>query len=34
MPLEIAQNLSQQEYEKIKDQLPAGMTLSLFYVRI
>src|SRR5437762_1950866 len=34
MPLEIAQNLSQQEYEKIKDQLPAGMTLSPVYVRI
>src|SRR5712671_495235 len=25
MPLEIAQNLSQQEYEKIKNDLPAGM---------
>src|SRR6266700_5663626 len=34
MPLEIAQNLSQQEYEKIKDQLPAGMTLRPVYVRI
>ncbi len=34
MPLEIAQNLSQQEYEKIKDQLPAGVTLRPVYVRI
>src|SRR5437773_1267307 len=34
MPLEIAQNLSQQEYEKIKDQLPAGMTVRPVYVRI
>src|SRR5437867_8788732 len=34
MPLEIAQNLAQQEYEKIKDQLPAGMTLRPVYVRI
>src|SRR5437016_13685471 len=34
MPLEIAPNLSQQEYEKIKDQLPAGMTLRPVYVRI
>src|SRR5213596_2692708 len=34
MPLEIAQNLSQQEYEKIKDRLPAGMTLRPVYVRI
>src|SRR6266581_1892472 len=34
MPLEIAQNLSQQEYEKIKDQLPAGVTVRPVYVRI
>src|SRR5213596_2349473 len=34
MPLEIAQNLSQQEYEKIKDQLQPGMTLRPVYVRI
>ncbi len=34
MPLEIAQNLSQAEYEKIKDQLPAGVTVRPVYVRI
>src|SRR5437762_3332556 len=34
IPLEIAQNLSQQEYEKIKGQLPAGMMLRPVYVRI
>jgi penicillin-binding protein 2 len=34
MPLEIAQNLSQQEYEKIKDQLPAGVMVRPVYVRI
>src|SRR5436309_4945574 len=34
MPLEIAPNLSQAEYEKIKDQLPAGMTVRPAYVRI
>src|SRR5881398_389900 len=34
MPLEIAHNLSQQEYEKIKDDLPPGMTLRPVYVRI
>src|SRR5881227_2331714 len=34
MPLEIAHNLSQQEYEKIKDQLPAGVTVRPVYVRI
>src|SRR5438876_9223670 len=34
MPLEIAQNLSQQVYEKIKDQLPAGMMVRPVYVRI
>src|ERR1700758_5007576 len=34
MPLEIAQNLDQQEYEKIKDQLPAGVMMRPVYVRI
>src|SRR6266576_4129057 len=34
MPLEIAPNLSKAEYEKIKDQLPAGMTVRPVYVRI
>jgi penicillin-binding protein 2 len=34
MPLEIAQNLSQQEYEKIKDQLPTGVMVRPVYVRI
>src|SRR6266480_488066 len=34
MPLEIAPNLSQAEYEKIKDQMPAGMTVRPAYVRI
>src|SRR5881397_1215753 len=34
MPLEIAPNLSQAEYEKIKDQLPAGVTVRPVYVRI
>jgi penicillin-binding protein 2 len=34
MPLEIAQNLSQQEYEKVKDHLPAGMMVRPVYVRI
>ncbi len=34
MPLEITQNLSQQEYEKIKDQLPAGVMVRPVYVRI
>jgi penicillin-binding protein 2 len=34
MPLEIAQNLSQQEYEKIKGDLPAGMMVRPVYVRI
>jgi penicillin-binding protein 2 len=34
MPLEIAQNLSQQEYEKIKNDLPAGMMVRPVYVRI
>src|SRR6266568_5286344 len=34
MPFEIAQNLSQEEYEKIKDALPAGMMVRPIYVRI
>src|SRR5213078_504300 len=34
MPLEIAQNLSQQEYEKVKGDLPAGMMVRPVYVRI
>jgi penicillin-binding protein 2 len=34
MPFEIAQNLSQQEYEKIKDNLPPGMMVRPVYVRI
>ena len=34
MPLEIAQNLTQQEYEKIKGDLPAGMMVRPVYVRI
>src|SRR5881296_4212995 len=34
MPFEIAQNLSQQEYENIKDALPAGMMLRPIYVRV
>src|SRR5262249_53723114 len=33
MPFEIAQNLSQQEYENIKDALPAGMIVRPIYVR-
>jgi len=33
MPLEIAQNLSQQEYEKVKGDLPAGMMVRPIYVR-
>src|SRR5438874_8348919 len=33
MPLEIAHNLSQQEYEKIKDDLPPGMMVRPVYVR-
>src|SRR5437899_9011802 len=32
MPLEIAQNLSETEYEKIKNDLPAGVTLRPVYV--
>src|SRR6184192_4564507 len=34
MPFEIAQNLSQQEYENIKDALPPGMMVRPIYVRI
>ena len=34
MPFEIAQNLSQQEYENIKDALPSGMMVRPIYVRI
>jgi penicillin-binding protein 2 len=34
MPFEIAQNLGQQEYDKIKDNLPPGMMVRPVYVRI
>src|SRR6184192_3280782 len=34
MPLEIAHNLSQQEYEKIKGDLPPGMMVRPVYVRV
>src|ERR1043166_2103061 len=34
MPFEIAQNLSQQEYEDIKNALPAGIMVRPIYVRI
>jgi len=34
MPFEIAQNLSPQEYENIKDALPAGMMVRPVYVRV
>jgi penicillin-binding protein 2 len=34
MPFEIAQNLSQQEYENIKDALPPGMMVRPIYVRV
>src|SRR5437660_7138537 len=34
MPLEIVQNLNQQEYEKIKDQLPAGIMVRRVCERI
>src|SRR5215472_6617224 len=34
MPFEIAQNLSQQEYENVKDGLPAGMMVRPIYVRV
>src|SRR5207253_9475457 len=33
MPLEVSQNLSQSEYEKVKDNLPAGMIIRPVYVR-
>ena len=33
MPLEIGQNLSQAEYEEVKDNLPAGMMVRPVYVR-
>jgi penicillin-binding protein 2 len=33
LPFEIAQNLSTKEYDEIKGQLPAGITLRPFYVR-
>jgi cell division protein FtsI/penicillin-binding protein 2 len=34
MPLEIAQNLSQEEYEKAKNHLPAGTMVRPVYVRV
>src|SRR5204863_7027082 len=34
MPLEIAQTLSQSEYEQVKDNLPAGTILRPIYMRI
>src|SRR5213083_876670 len=34
MPLEIAQNLSQSEYEEVKDDLPSGMIVRPIYVRV
>jgi cell division protein FtsI/penicillin-binding protein 2 len=34
MPFEIAQNLSQQEYENIKDALPSGVLVRPIYVRV
>src|SRR6266568_2246473 len=34
MPLEIAQNLSQSEYDEVKDHLPAAMMVRPIYVRI
>src|SRR5882672_1790830 len=34
MPFEIAQNLSQQEYENIKDALPSGIMVRPIYVRL
>jgi len=33
MPLEVSQNLSQSEYEKVKDNLPAGMIIRPVYLR-
>src|SRR6266852_966122 len=34
MPLEIAKNLSQSEYEEVKDNLPSGMIVRPIYVRV
>src|SRR5438128_10195520 len=34
MPLEIAQNLSQSEYEEVKDNLSSGMIVRPIYVRV
>ena len=34
MPLEIAQDLKESQYNEIKDSLPAGMTLRSIYIRI
>lgn len=34
MPLEIAQNLSQSEYERVKDRLPEGVIVRPIYVRV
>ncbi|MEY2440218.1 MAG: penicillin-binding protein 2, partial [Verrucomicrobiota bacterium] len=33
MPLEIAQNLKESEYDELKDGLPPGMTLRAIYIR-
>src|SRR5438046_6227284 len=33
MPLEVSQDLSQSEYEKVKDNLPTGMIIRPVYVR-
>jgi penicillin-binding protein 2 len=33
MPLEVSQNLSQSEYEEVKDNLPSGMIIRPVYVR-
>src|SRR6266851_863392 len=34
MPLEIAQNLTQSEYEEVKDNLPSGMIVRPIYARV
>src|SRR5436189_1781887 len=34
MPMEIAQNLSQQEYEQVKNEPPAGVIVRPIYVRV
>src|SRR6266705_5925398 len=34
MPLEIAQNLTQSEYEEVKDHLPSGMIVRPIYARV